>query len=156
MHIVNLERNMSLSEGVIVKIHANNKAEVQIQEQNSGIIGAPDLNVCHSPSPGSVLVTLALNQAQALLGDRVCLEQPSRAIMKNILALILIPFLGLFAGILISTTLYHAKHLSIFSAIFISVFSFLISLGLGWFLYKKVLKPSVPVIIKIIETGEKS
>jgi positive regulator of sigma E activity len=147
---------MSLSEGMVVKIHEDGRADVRIQEQNAGIIGAPDLNVCHCASPGSIIVTQALNRANALAGDRVCLEQPSWAIMKNVLVLVLVPLLCLLAGIIIGMALYHARFLSASGAIFVPAFIFLLGLGSGLIIYKKNFKHSEQVIIHIIETRGKS
>ncbi|RPI76705.1 MAG: hypothetical protein EHM45_12035 [Desulfobacteraceae bacterium] len=57
---------MTISSGVVIKNYENGIADVRMQEQDPGIIGAPGLNVCHSASPGSIVVTQALNPVRAL------------------------------------------------------------------------------------------
>lgn len=143
---------MAIFFGVVVKIHKNGKAEVRIEEQNPGIIGAPDLNVCHSTSPGSMIVTQADNRAGALPGDEVCLEQSFEALFKNFFVLILIPLLSLGTGFFIGAVLYKKRLLPVSGVTFTSIFSLFIGLAIGIYIYKKIFSHLDPVIIKVIKS----
>jgi hypothetical protein len=101
-------KNMPTAEGIVTQTLGDHQAEVVIQPHNPGIVGAPHLNVCrHCASDGSRLTINAINNLDASVGDWVTLERRVDFLKINLIRFLLVPGVGLLAGLATALFLYH-------------------------------------------------
>ncbi len=142
-------------EGLIASVKGNGKAEVVIEPVSSGIPGAsPRVNrhVCHCATDGSTLMIEALNRAGAAVGDRVTVSRDTSGILKNAAALLGIPLTGLTAGIALAAVLTHGFAIHMIGGIIAVAVSFLLGIGIGVSVFKRVSAGGLPVIEQIVKT----
>jgi hypothetical protein len=87
-------------EGYVASIKEAGKAEVIVQPETSGIVGAPDVSrkICHCASGRSQVTLGALNSVQATVGDRVVVKVDASLPLRNAVALIGMPVFALVLG----------------------------------------------------------
>jgi hypothetical protein len=93
-------RKMPEYEGFIATIKEDGKAEVIVQPETSGIVGAPEVSkkVCHCASSSSQVTVEAMNPVKAAVGDRVAVRVDASRLLRNAGALIGMPVLALVLG----------------------------------------------------------
>ena len=138
-------------EGFVASLKEAGKAEVIVQPETLGIVGAPGFSkkVCHCASSSSQVTMEALNPLQACVGDRVSVRFDPSLLPTAIIGA---PMLGLVFGSALSafiadSTVFHIP------VKFISVFAGL-SLGgvVGALIYRRLPKGNALSIIRITRT----
>jgi len=90
---------MPRHEGIVTCVKGDGSALVFIRPEDSGIPGAPNVNVCHCASDGSSFTFEAVNGAHASPGDVVSVYSSPGALLRNAAALIGTPMAGILLGI---------------------------------------------------------
>ncbi len=141
-------------EGFIASINEDGKAEVIIQPEISGIVGAPGLStkVCHCASSSSQVTIEALNPIKAAVGDRVAVRVDASLLIRNAGALIGMPAIALALGWAVSLLIPDSDLVGVpirFLCIFCSL-----PLGVtaGALLYRHWSRGNLPVVNRIIQT----
>ncbi|MFC1883717.1 SoxR reducing system RseC family protein [Thermodesulfobacteriota bacterium] len=140
-------------EGIVKEITGEREAKVEICPEQSGIPGAPGLNVCHCASDGSRVSFKAENRVGALVGDYVLIDREISAILKNTSVLIGIPLLGVFFGLLGSlgyTKIFNAGAIYIPAGLFLGL---LAGIALGIYIYRRIAGNSIFFITGIVKEG---
>jgi len=143
-------------EGFIASLSENGKAEVLIQPETAGIIGAPEISkkVCHCASSSSQVTVEALNPVQADVGDRVAVRVDSSLLLRNAGALIGIPVIALALGWAVSL-LIPDRDLFGAPVKFLCIFCSLpLGATAGVLLYRHWSRRNLPSIIRIIRTRQ--
>jgi hypothetical protein len=140
-------------EGIVKEIEKESVARVEMYPEQSGIPGAPGINVCHCASDGSRVSFKAENRVGASVGDYVLIDRDISAILKNTTILIGIPLLGLFFGLLgglVYMKLLNTGHVSMLTGIF---FGLIAGITLGVFIYRRKADSASFIITSIIKEG---
>ena len=138
-------------QGIIKSILEEGMAEAQIIPQQSGIPGAPGVNVCHCASESSRVSFKAENRAGAGVGDCVQISRNISGIFKNIIILIGIPVLGLVLGLSVVLVLKETLFVTPFYLVVASILGFVYGIGTASVLYRKLSDQSAFVITDILE-----
>jgi len=136
-------------EGFVAKTDRKDEAEVVIRPENAGIIGASNLNVCHSASESSSICVNAQNSVGAKPGDRVRIRREGGALFKNVAALVGVPIMGLVMGFLASFILRP----SVVGQVMVVCTGLLLGTCLGVLLYRRISSDPKFMIIQVIEGG---
>jgi len=143
-------------EGFVASLKEDGKAEVIVQPETSGIVGAPEVskNVCHCASGSSQVTVEALNPVQADVGDRVAVEVKASVLIRNAGSLIATPLLALTLGWAVSLLLKD-RYLFGVPITFLCMFCSLpLGITAGVLLYRHWSRRIFPSIIRIIQTRE--
>ena len=146
---------MPVYEGCVIRVHGEGLAEVLIQPQEGGIIGAPHVNVCHAASNSSRVTATAVNRAGADAGDRVSLYRSATDVILNLAALAGMPAAGMLLGLLgfvLVTGNFMPRHFMMWVS---GILGLLMGIGFGIILYRRmaVQKPHALVINRILGKG---
>jgi len=142
--------------GFVASLKEHGKAEVLIQPEIAGIVGAPGVSkkVCHCASSSSQVTVEALNPVQAAVGDRVAVSVDASLLLWNAGALIGMPALALALGWAVSFFTPESDLLGVpvkFLCLFCSV---PIGIAAGVLLYRHWSRRDLPSIIRIVRTRE--
>ena len=143
-------------EGFVASLKEDGKAEVLIQPETPGIIGAPGASakVCHCASNSSQVTLEALNPVQAAVGDRVAVEVKTSVLLRNAGSLIGMPVLALALGWVVSLFLKDS-YLFGMPITFFCIFSSLpLGVSGGVVLYKHWSRGNPPTITRVTQTRQ--
>ena len=143
-------------EGFIASLKEDGKAEVIVQPESSGIVGAPGVSkkVCCCASSGSQVTVQVLNPVHAAVGDRVSVRVDASFLLWNAGALIGLPVLALALGWAVSFFIPESDLLGV-SVKFLCLFcSLLLGIAAGVLLYRHWSRRHLPSIIRIVQTRE--
>ena len=141
-------------EGHIACLKEDGKAEVIIEQDNTGVPGvSPQINrrVCHCATDGSVIKIEALNRAGASVGDRVFVSLDTSGLIKNAIVLLGIPGVYIMIGIAIAYILIHGFVFPMIGGIVITAGFLLLGIALGVRIFRRVSAENPPVIDRIIK-----
>jgi positive regulator of sigma E activity len=143
-------------EGFVASIRDDRKAEVLIQPETPGIVGAPSVSakVCHCASSSSQVTLEALNPLQAAVGDQVTIEVKVSVLIRNAGILIGTPILALAVGWVVSLLLGGSYLFGLPTTFFCVFFSLPLGVAAGVLLHRHWSKGNLPVISRIIRTRE--
>jgi len=140
-------------EGFVASLRENGKAEVLIQPETAGIVGAPSVSarVCHCASSSSQVTMEALHPMQASVGDRVAVRVDASLLIWNAGALIGMPFFALALGWAVSFLIPESELLRV-PVRFLCLFcSFPLGIVAGVFLYKHWSRGNLPTVTRITQ-----
>ena len=143
-------------EGFVASLKEDGKAEVIVQPETSGIVGAPEVSkkVCHCASGSSQVTVEALNPVQADVGDRVAVEVKASVLIRNAGSLIATPLLALTLGWAVSLLLKD-RYLFGVPITFLCMFCSLpLGVAGGLLLYKHWSRGNLSTITRIIRTRQ--
>ncbi len=144
---------MANYEGLVATRKDNEKVEVLIRPSSEGILGASERinqQVCHCAAEGSTVKIEAINAARAEVGDWVVLHRDTKVLFRNAVLLVGIPLIGLLVGLIILHARTGFENISALSIIIAAVpFSASVLIVLAGF--KKIYKPSVPVVTGVLK-----
>ena len=144
---------MAHSEGLVTVLYEDGRAQVVIQPQSPGILGAPHLDVCHHcPTDSSKVVVDARNQADAGVGDWVSLDHGSGSRLKNALLLILPPFIGTLLGACLAVLMDQTARIT--HMLLITGITFLIGICAGIFMYRIKGEEVEMIVTRTIQKAE--
>jgi hypothetical protein len=143
-------------EGFVAILKEDGKAEVIVQPEASGIIGAPEVSkrVCHCVSSSSQVPVEALNPVQAAVGDRVAVRVDSSLLLRNAGALIGMPVFALALGWAVSFFIPESDLLGMPVKVFCLFCSLPLGIAAGVLLYRRWCRRILPTIIRIVQTRE--
>jgi hypothetical protein len=143
-------------EGFVASLIDDTKAEVLIQPETAGIVGAPALSerLCHCASSSSQVIMEALNPLQAAVGDRVVLKVEASALVRNVGSLVGLPVLFLAFGWVISLLLEDAVLLGFPITFFFIFCSLPLGVAAGVLLYRHWSRENLPTITRITQTRQ--
>ena len=149
---------MSRNEGFVTALKKDGKAEVVIQPVRTGVPGASSYvnrHVCHCASDGSTVTIEALNGVGAEVGDYVSVLQDTSGLLKNALALLGVPVLGLIAGVTFAAFLTHGFSSRIAGSWIVMAVFFLCGITTGVLIFRRISVGNGPVIEQIVQkSGE--
>ena len=143
-------------EGYIASLKEDGKAEVIVQPETSGIVGAPGVSkkVCHCASSCSQVSMEALNPLQAAVGDRVAVRVDASLLLRNAGAVIGVPVLALALGWAVSFFTPETELLGV-PVRFVCLFCSLpLGIAAGVLLYRRWARKNLPSISRIIRTRQ--
>lgn len=149
---------MPTNEGFVATLKKDGKAEVVIQPVSAGIPGASDCvnrHVCHCLTEGSTITIEALNRVGAEVGDYVTVLQGTSGLLKNAVALLGIPVMGLIGGILLAAFITDGFSFRIAGGMIAMAASLFFGIAIGVRIFRRVSAGNPPVIEQIIEKGWK-
>ena len=138
-------------QGIIKSVLEEGIAEAEIIPQQSGIPGAPGVNVCHCASEGSRVSFKAENRAGAGVGDRVLINRNISGILKNIFVFLGVPFLGLILGLSVGLVLRETLFVTPLYLVVASILGFACGIGTASVLYRGLSDHSSFVITNILD-----
>jgi hypothetical protein len=143
-------------EGFVARLIDDTKAEVVIQPEKEGIVGAPAVSakVCHCASSSSQVTMEALNPLRAAVGDRVVLEVEASALIRNVASLVGLPVLALALGWVISLFLGDIVLLGLPITFFCISCSLPLGVAAGVLLYRHWSRGNLPTITRIVQTRQ--
>jgi len=143
-------------EGFVASLKEDGKAEVIVQPETSGIVGAPEVSkkVCHCASSSSQVTVEALNPVQAAVGDRVAVEVKASVLLRNAGSLIGTPVLALILGWAVSLLLKDGYLFGVPITFLCMFCSLPLGVAAGVLLYRHWSRRILPSIIRIIQTRE--
>jgi hypothetical protein len=144
---------MAQYQGLVSNIYENHRAEVVIVREEAGIVGAPNVNVCHSPTGSSRIRAKALNTAGAKTGDLVSLSRRSGELLKNAGILLGLPFAGLVSGTVCSLLLKVYRNGSWDFAVSMACFGLFLGIAAGVMIHRKTSKDNPLIITRVIKRG---
>jgi hypothetical protein len=141
-------------EAFVASIRDDGKAEVLIQPETPGIVGAPSVSakVCHCASSCSQVTLEALNPLQAAVGDRVTIEVKVSVLIRNVGILVGTPILALAVGWVVSLLLRGSYLFGLPTTFFSVFFSLPLGIAAGVLLYRHWSMETLPIISRIIRT----
>ena len=141
-------------EGFVASLKEDGKAEVIVQPEPSGIVGAPDVSkkVCHCASSSSQVTMETLNPLQATVGDRVAVRVDASLLLRNAGSLIGMPVLALALGWAVSFLIPESELLGVPVRFLCMFCSLPLGVAGGLLLYKYGSRGNLPTIIRIIRT----
>jgi len=145
---------MPRNEGFVTTLKNDGKAEVVIQPVRTGVPGASSYvnrHVCHCASDGSTVTIEALNGAGAEVGDYVSVLRDTSGLLKNAVALLGVPVLGLIAGIIFAAVLTHGFSSRIAGGWIVMVAGLTCGVTVGVLIFKRMSVNSDPVIEHILQ-----
>jgi hypothetical protein len=143
-------------EGFVASLIDDDKAEVLIQPEREGIVGAPGISakVCHCASSSSQVTMEALNPMKAAVGDQVVLEVEASALIRNVASLVGLPVLALALGWVISLLLGDTVLLGLPITFFCIFCSLPLGVAAGVLLYRHWSQGHLPTITRILQTRQ--
>lgn len=141
-------------EGYIASLKDDGKAEVIVQPEISGIVGAPGVSkkVCHCASSSSQVPMEALNPLHAAVGDRVAVRVDASLLLRNAVALIGMPVLSLALGWAVSFLIPERELLGVPIRFLCLFCSLPLGIAAGVLLYRHWARRKLPSISRIIRT----
>lgn len=141
-------------EGFIASLKEDGKAEVIVQPETSGIIGAPGVSkkVCHCASSSSQVPLEALNPLHAAVGDRVAVRVDASLLLRNAGVLIGMPVLALALGWAVSFLIPESELLGVPIKFLCLFCSLPLGIAAGVLLYRHWSRRNLPSISRIIRT----
>jgi len=143
-------------EGYIASLKEDGKAEVIVQPETSGIVGAPGVSkkVCHCVSSSSQVSMEALNPVRAAVGDRVAVRVDASLLLRNAGAVIGVPVLALALGWAVSFFTPETELLGV-PVRFVCLFCSLpLGIAAGVLLYRRWARMNLPSISRIVRTRQ--
>ncbi len=143
-------------EGFVASLIDDTKAEVLIQPETAGIVGAPSVSakVCHCASSSSQVTLEALNPLRAAVGDRVVLSVEASALIGNLGSIVGLPVLFLVLGWFISLFLGDTVLLGLPITFFCIFSSLPLGVVAGVLLYRHWSLENLPTITRITQTRQ--
>jgi hypothetical protein len=142
-------------EGHIACLKEDGKAEVIIEQDNTGVPGvSPQINrrVCHCATDSSIIKIEALNRAGAGVGDRVFVSLETSGLIMNAIVLLGIPEVCIMIGIALAYILIHGFAFPMIDGIVVAAGFLLLGIALGVSMFRRVSVENPPVIDRIIKT----
>jgi YHS domain-containing protein/positive regulator of sigma E activity len=144
---------MSESQGIVVDASEDGKAKVLLEASDPCIQCAEEMDVCNCSGGSSRVIIRALNSPGASLGDLVSISHKPGALLKSITIFLVIPGLGLIAGLVISALLIQRYTVGLSAAAIPAVAGFLMGIAISVLVYRRVSADIQPFISHIIRTG---
>lgn len=143
-------------EGFVASLSENGRAEVLIQPETAGIVGAPGVSakVCHCASSSSQVTMQALNPLQAAVGDRVAVEVKASVLIRNAGVLIGTPVLALALGWVVSLLLGNSYLFGVPITFLCMFCSLPLGVAAGVLLYRHWSMGNLSTITRIIRTRQ--
>jgi hypothetical protein len=147
---------MPAYEGYVASIKEAGKAEVIVQPETSGIVGAPEAGqkVCHCASSSSQVTVDALNPVRAAVGDRVAVRVDSTLLLRNAAALIGMPVFALVLGWAISSSIPEGELVGVPFRFLCLLLALPVGIAGGVLLYRRWSRTSLPIIARVVRTRE--
>lgn len=124
--------------GIVKGIPGEGEAEVLILPEHPGILGAPNLDVCHHASKGSSVTVMAINRVSAQKDDLISLGRMAGSPLKNAGALLGIPLVGLGLGLLAGVLLWESYDISLLALLLWASVGLFAGAFFGVFLYRRI------------------
>ncbi len=144
---------MSESQGVVVDDSEDGRAKVLIEASDPCIHCAEEMDVCNCSGGSSRVIIRALNSLGASVGDLVSISHKPGALLKSITIFLVIPVLGLIAGLVISAMLNQRYTVSLSLIAIPAVVGLLVGIAISVLAYRRVSADIQPFISHIIRTG---
>jgi hypothetical protein len=144
---------MSQYIGIVKSIPGEGEAEVLIRPEHPGILGAPNLDVCHRASNGSSVTVMAINRVSAQKDDLISLSRKAGSPMKNAGALFGIPLVGLGLGLLAGISLWESYDISLLALLLLASVGIFAGAFFGVFLYRRISGNAPLLITGVIRRG---
>ena len=145
--------NMSESQGVVVDASEDGRAKVLLEASDPCIHCAEEMDVCNCSGKSARVIIKALNSLGASVGDLVSISHKPGALLKSITIFLVIPVLGLIAGLVISAILNQRYTVSLSLMVIPAVVGLLAGIGISVLAYRRVSADIQPFISHIIRTG---
>jgi YHS domain-containing protein/positive regulator of sigma E activity len=144
---------MSESQGVVVDASKDGRVKVLLEASDPCIHCAEDIDVCHCSGGSSRVIIRALNSPGASVGDLVSISHKPGALLKSITIFLVIPMLGLIAGLVISAVLNQRYTVSLSLTAIPAVVGLLVGIAISVLAYRRVSVDIQPFISHVIRTG---
>jgi YHS domain-containing protein len=144
---------MSESQGIVVDASEDGKAKVLLEASDPCIQCAEEMDVCNCSGGSSRVIIRALNSPGASVGDLVSISHKPGALLKSITIFLVIPALGLIAGLLISALLIQRYTVGLSATAIPAVAGLLMGIAISVLTYRRVSADIQPFISHIIRTG---
>ncbi len=125
-----------------------------IQPVRPGVPGASSYvnrHVCHCASDGSTVTIAALNGVGAEVGDYVSVLRDTSGLLKNAVALLGVPVLGLIAGVILAGVLTDGFSTDIAGGIMAMAAGLVCGITMGVLIFKRISVNIDPIIEHIIQ-----
>ncbi|MDZ7696248.1 MAG: SoxR reducing system RseC family protein [Deltaproteobacteria bacterium] len=145
---------MPRHEGFVATLKKDGKAEVVIQPVHPGIPGASSYvnrHVCHCASDGSTVTIAALNGVGAEIGDYVSVLRDTSGLLKNAVALLGVPVLGLIAGVIFAAVLTDGFSSHMATGMIAIAACLIVGITIGVLIFRRISVNSDPIIENIIQ-----
>ncbi|MDZ7696207.1 MAG: SoxR reducing system RseC family protein [Deltaproteobacteria bacterium] len=145
---------MPRHEGFVATLKKDGKAEVVIQPVHPGVPGASSYvnrHVCHCASGGSTVTIEALNGANAEVGDYVSVLRDTSGLLKNAVALLGVPVLGLIAGVIFAAVLTDGFSSHMATGMIAIAACLIVGITIGVLIFRRISVNSDPIIENIIQ-----
>jgi YHS domain-containing protein/positive regulator of sigma E activity len=144
---------MSESQGVVVDASEDGRAKVLLEASDPCIHCAEEVDVCNCSGASSRVIIRALNSSGASVGDLVSISHKPGALLKSITIFLVIPVLGLIAGLVISAVLNQRFTVSLSLTAIPALVGLLVGIAISVLAYRRVSADIQPFISHIIRTG---
>jgi len=141
------------SQGVVVDASENGRAKVLLEASDPCIHCAEEVDVCNCSGGSSRVIIRALNSLGASVGDLVSISHKPGALLKSIIIFLVIPVLGLIAGLVISVMLNQRYTVSLSLMAIPAVVGLLVGISISVLAYRRLSADIQPLITHIIRTG---
>lgn len=144
---------MSESQGLVVDASEDGRVKVLLEASDPCIHCAEEVDVCNCSGGSSRVIIRALNSPGASVGDLVSISHKPGALLKSITIFLVIPVLGLIAGLVISAVLNQRDTVSMSLTAIPAVVGLLVGIAISVLAYRRVSADIQPFISRIIRTG---
>ncbi len=144
---------MSESEGIVVDASKDGRAKVLLEASDPCIHCAEEMDVCHCAGGSSRVIIRALNSLGASVGDLVSISHKPGALPKSIAIFLVIPLVGLTAGLVISAVLNQRYTVGLSATATPAVAGLLLGIAISVLAYRWVSADIQPFISHIIRIG---
>lgn len=144
---------MKESKGYVIQVSADGKAQVMVETDESAGGCASPKEQCHCSGRGGRLAVMVENRAGAKVGDYVSVLFKPGAVLKSVLVLLGIPFLGIIAGTITGAALSARFLLSQSQAFLAGTACFAFAVIGAVFGYRAIASDLQPFVDRIVTSG---
>jgi len=144
---------MSTSEGIVLEVNEEGKAKVLLEASDPCIHCAEELDVCNCSGSSSKVTIRALNALGASVGDLVSISHKPGALLKSIAIFLVIPTVGLIAGLIMSAVLNQKYTVGLSATAIPAVSGLMLGIAISVLVYRRVSVDIQPFVSHIIRSG---
>lgn len=144
---------MSASEGIVLEVSDEGKAQVLLEASDPCIHCAEEMDVCNCSGGSSRVIIRALNALDASVGDLVSISHKPGALLKSIAIFLVIPAVGLIAGLFISALLNQRYTVGLSATAIPTVAGLFLGVAISVLVYRRVSADIQPFVSHIIRSG---
>jgi len=144
---------MKESKGYVIQVSADGKAQVMVETGDSAGGCASPKEDCHCSGRGERLAVKVENRAGAREGDYVAVLFKPGAVLKSVLILLGIPFIGILAGAMTGTALNERSLVSPNEAFLAGVACFGVAVFAAVLIYRGIASELQPFVDRILSHG---